>query len=132
MRSRRLSNEQSEGSSLPFALAVVGLYGVTSYLTGQRTHEIGVRIAVGATQQRIVRLVLKDGAKLVILGVAAGMVMTLACSRLVGSFLFGVSAYDPLTLVSVVPMLGGVALIACAIPAWRAARVDPTIALRSE
>jgi predicted permease len=117
---------------LAFALAVVGLYGVTSYLTGQRTHEIGVRIAVGATQQRIVRLVLKDGAKLVILGVAAGMVMTLACSRLVGSFLFGVSAYDPLTLVSVVPMLGGVALIACAIPAWRAARVDPTIALRSE
>ena len=58
--------------------------------------------------------------------------MTLACSRVVGRFLFGVSAYDPLTLVSVVPVLGGVALIACAIPAWRAARVDPTIALRSE
>ncbi|HJR58362.1 MAG TPA: ABC transporter permease [Vicinamibacterales bacterium] len=117
---------------LAFALAIVGLYGVTSYLTSQRTHEIGVRIAVGATRQRIVRLVLEDGARLVILGVAAGVVMTLACSRVVDSFLFGVSAYDPLTLVSVVPVLGGGALIACAIPAWRAARMDPTVALRSE
>ena len=117
---------------LAFALAIVGLYGVTSYLAGQRTHEIGVRLAVGATPEHIVRLVLGDGSKLVMLGVAAGMVMTLACSRVVGRFLFGVSAYDPLTLVSVVPVLGGVGLIACAIPAWRAARVDPTIALRSE
>ena len=117
---------------LAFALAIVGLYGVTSYLAGQRTHEIGVRLAVGATPRHIVRLVLGDGSRLVMLGVAAGMVMTLACSRVVGRFLFGVSAYDPLTLVSVVPVLGGVGLIACAIPAWRAARVDPTIALRSE
>ena len=117
---------------LAFALAMVGLYGVTSYLTSQRTHEIGVRMAVGATQQHIVRLVLEDGSKLVMLGVAAGMVMTLGCSRVVGSFLFGVPGYDPLTLVSVVPVLGGVASIACAIPAWRATRVDPAIALRSE
>ena len=117
---------------LAFALAIVGLYGVTSYLASQRTHEIGVRIAVGATQQHIVRLVLENGAKLVMLGVAAGMVMTIAGSRVVDSFLFGVSAYDPLTLVSVVPVLAGVTLIACAIPAWRAARVDPAIALRSE
>ena len=117
---------------LAFALAIVGLYGVTLYLTSQRTHEIGVRLAIGATHQHIVRLVLEDGSKLVIFGVAAGMVMTLACSRVVGSFLFDVSASDPLTLASVVLVLGGVALIACAIPAWRAARVDPTIALRSE
>ena len=82
---------------LAFALAIVGLYGVTSYLTSQRTHEIGVRIAVGATPQHIVRLVLEDGSKLVMLGVAAGMVMTLACSRVVASFLFGVSGLRSLS-----------------------------------
>ena len=117
---------------LAFALAIVGLYGVTSYLASQRTHEIAVRVACGATQQHIVRLVLENGTRIVVLGIGAGMVMTLAGSRIVDGFLFGVSAYDPLTLVSVVPVLGGVTLIACAIPAWRAARVDPAIALRSE
>jgi predicted permease len=117
---------------LAFALAIVGLYGVISYLTSQRTHEIGVRMAVGATQHDIVRLVLQDGSKLVLLGLAAGLLVTLAGSQVVASFLFGVSARDPLTLVSVAPILGCVALIACAIPAWRAARVDPTVALRSE
>jgi putative ABC transport system permease protein len=117
---------------LAFALAIVGLYGVTAYLASQRTHEIGVRIAIGATQQHIVRLVLENGATLVVLGIATGMVMTLAGSRIVDRFLFGVSVYDPLTLVSVVPVLGGVTLIASSIPAWRAARVDPAIALRSE
>lgn len=117
---------------LAFALSIVGLYGVTSYLAGQRTHEIGVRIAIGATKRQIVRLVLANGATLVVLGIGAGMVMTFAGSRVVDRFLFGVSVYDPLTLVSVVPLLGGVTLIACAIPAWRAARVDPAIALRSE
>jgi predicted permease len=117
---------------LALALATVGLYGVISYLTSQRTHEIGVRMAIGATQNDIVRLVLQDGSKLVLLGLAGGLLVTLACSRIVGSFLFGISARDPLTLVSVAPILGCVALIACAIPAWRAARVDPTVALRSE
>jgi predicted permease len=117
---------------LAFALAIVGLYGVTSYLASQRTHEIGVRIAIGATQQHIIRLVLENGVTLVVLGIATGMVMTLAGSRIVDRFLFGVSVYDPLTVVSVMPVLGGVTLIACAIPAWRAARVDPAIALRSE
>ena len=117
---------------LAFALAIVGLYGVTSYLASQRTHEIGVRIALGATRQHIVRLVLENGSTLVMLGVATGMVMTMAGSRIVDSFLFGVSAYDPWTLATVAPLLGGVTLIAGAIPAWRAARVDPAIALRSE
>jgi putative ABC transport system permease protein len=117
---------------LALALAIVGLYGVISYLTSQRTHEIGVRIAIGATQSDIVRLVLHDGSKLVLFGLAAGLLVTLTCSRVLGSFLFGISARDPLTLVSVAPILGCVALIACAIPAWRAARVDPTVALRSE
>jgi putative ABC transport system permease protein len=117
---------------LAFALAMVGLYGVTSYLTSQRTHEIGVRMAIGATQHDIVRLVLRDGSQLVLFGLAAGLLGTLACSRVVAGFLFGISARDPVTLGGLAPILGGVALIACAIPAWRAARVDPTVALRSE
>jgi predicted permease len=117
---------------LAFALAIVGLYGVVSYLAGQRTHEIGVRVAVGAAPHDIVRLVLQDGLNLVVIGLGVGLVVTFACSRLVGSFLFGVSARDPLILVSVAPILGCVALIACTIPAWRAARVDPTVALRLE
>jgi ABC-type antimicrobial peptide transport system permease subunit len=117
---------------LAFALAIVGLYGVVSYVTAQRTHEIGVRMAIGATQNDIVRLILQDGSKLVLCGLVAGLLVTLASSRVVGSFLFGVSTRDPLTLLSVAPILACVALIACAIPARRAARVDPTVALRSE
>jgi putative ABC transport system permease protein len=117
---------------LALALAIVGIYGVISSLTSQRTHEIGVRMALGATQNDIVRLVLQDGSKLVLFGLAAGLLATLAYSRVVGTFLFGVSARDPVTLVSVTPILGCVAFMACAIPAWRAARVDPTVALRCE
>jgi putative ABC transport system permease protein len=117
---------------LALALASIGLYGVVSYFTSQRTHEIGVRMAVGADRHDILRLVLQDSVELVLVGVVAGLLVTLVCSRLVGSFLFGVSPRDPLTLVGPAAILGGVALIACAIPAWRAARVDPTVALRSE
>ena len=80
----------------------------------------------------IVRLVLGDGSRFVIAGVVAGIVMTLVCSRVVGRFLFGVSASDPLTLLGVAPVLSAVALMACGVPAWRAARADPTITLRSE
>ena len=117
---------------LALILAIVGLYGLTAYLTRQRTQEIGIRIAIGATGPQIIRLVLQDGSKLVILGVVGGLLATLGCTRIVSSLLFGVSAYDPLTLMSVAPILTGVALIACAIPAWRAAHVDPAITLRSE
>ena len=102
------------------------------YLTSQRTREIGIRMALGATRHHIVRLVLGDGSRFVIVGVTAGMVMTLACSRVVARLLFGVSVADPLTLLSVAPVLSAVALMACAVPAWRAARVDPMNALRSE
>lgn len=89
-------------------------------------------MAIGATQQDIVRLVVREGLTLVILGLAAGFLIVLASSRVVESFLFRVSPHDPLVLVSLPVILGGVALIACAIPGWRAARIDPTIALRSE
>ncbi len=115
-----------------FALAIVGLYGVTSFLARQRTHKFAVRVAIGATPQHLARLVLKNGTTVVVLGITAGMMMTLAGARIVDRFLFGVSVFDAATLVSVLPALGGVTLIACAIPAWRAARVDPAMSLRSE
>jgi len=89
-------------------------------------------MAVGATQHDIVRLVLRDGVSLVGFGLATGSLIALASSRVVESFLFGISPHDPLVLVSVPPILGCVALLACAIPGWRAARIDPTIALHSE
>jgi len=117
---------------LAFSLAIVGLYGVVSHLASQRTHEIGVRMALGATRRDVIRLVLQDGLSLVVVGLGIGLMGALASSRIVGNFLFGVSARDPLTLVSIAPILGGVAMMACAIPAWRAARVEPTVALRSE
>ncbi len=117
---------------LAFTLAIVGLYGVVSYLVSQRTQEFGVRIAVGATRRDVVRLVVRDGLRLILIGLAAGLLVTLMCSRVVGSLLFGVHPTDPLILLGAAPILGGVALIACTIPAWCAARLDPTVALRSE
>ena len=117
---------------LTLALALVGLYGVVSYLASQRAHEIGVRMAVGATARDIVRLVLRDGVSLVLVGLAAGVLIALAGARVLGTLLFGVSVRDPLTFVTVAPILGGVTLLACAIPAWRAARIDPAVTLRAE
>ncbi len=117
---------------LASALAVVGLYGLISYLASQRRHEIGVRMAVGASGSDIMRLVSCDGSMLVAGGLASGLVAALLASRVMGSFLFGVSACDPFSFVSVAPTLGIVAIAACAVPAWRAARVDPAITLRAE
>ena len=117
---------------LALALAVIGLYGLISYLTSQRTREIGIRIAIGASHTDVVRLVLENSATLVAVGLAAGVLMTLASSRLIERFLFGVSARDPLTLMSMAPLFAGLSLLACAVPAWRAAHLDPTVALRSE
>jgi predicted permease len=116
---------------LAFVLAIVGLYGVLSYLISQRTREIGLRIAIGASPRDIVRLALREGWTVVSVGVAGGLLATLACSWVVGGFLFGVSAHDPLILAAVVPIVGLVGLTACAIPARRATRIDPVIALRS-
>jgi predicted permease len=117
---------------LAFALAIVGLYGVVSHLVGQRTHEIGVRMAIGATQRDIVRLVVRHGLTLVAAGLAAGLVAVLAGSRIVESLLFGVSPLDPVVLITLPLILGCVALIACTIPGRRAARIDPIAALRTE
>ncbi len=113
-------------------LAAVGLYGVISYSVSQRTHEIGVRMALGARRGDVLRMVLGSGLTLVSIGVAAGLAGALAASRLLTSYLFAVSPSDPATFVGVALVLAAIALLASMAPALRAARVDPMIALREE
>jgi predicted permease len=119
-------------AALAMVLSCVGIYGVISYLAGQRTHEIGIRIALGGQRRDVLRLILGRGAKMALVGVAAGIVGSLALTRLMAKLLFGVSAYDPLTFLGVATLLILVALAACYIPARRAMRVDPIVALRHE
>jgi putative ABC transport system permease protein len=113
-------------------LAVVGLLGVMSYSVAQRTHEIGVRVAVGAEKADILRLILGEGMGITIIGIGIGLVGTLGVSSILKSQLYGVSARDPLTVLGVIFVLALVALAACYIPARRATRVDPMVALRYE
>jgi putative ABC transport system permease protein len=113
-------------------LAVVGLLGVMSYSVAQRTHEIGVRVAVGATKTDILRLILGEGMGITLVGVGVGLLGAIGLSSVVKSQLFGVSAMDPLTFLGVIFLLALVALAACYIPARRATRVDPMVALRYE
>ncbi|HET7260146.1 MAG TPA: ABC transporter permease [Candidatus Acidoferrum sp.] len=119
-------------AALALALACAGIYGVISYLVGQRTHEIGVRIALGAQRGDVLRLILGEGARMALLGVCVGVAASLALTRLMSRLLFGVSATDPLTFAGVGVALALVALAACYIPAQRALRVDPLAALRHE
>ncbi|HKD91476.1 MAG TPA: ABC transporter permease [Terriglobales bacterium] len=119
-------------AGLALMLACVGIYGVISYLVGQRTHEIGVRMALGAQRRDILSLVLGEGAKMALIGAGAGAVAALVLTRLMRNQLFGVSAHDPLTYVGGALLLIVVALAACYIPARRAMRVDPMVALRYE
>jgi predicted permease len=119
-------------AALALVLACVGIYGVISYLVSQRTHEIGVRMALGAEHSDILRLVIGHGARMALVGVAIGIGAALGLMRLMASQLFGVSAHDPLTFAAVAMLLIIVAVAACYIPARRAMRVDPMIALRHE
>jgi predicted permease len=113
-------------------LAASGLYGVIHYLVTQRTREIGIRVALGARTSRVVAMVLGQGLALVSVGILLGLCGAFALSRLLGGMLYGVGARDPLTFVAVPVVLGTVALLATIAPAWKAARVDPVIALREE
>ena len=113
-------------------LSAVGLYGVIAYAVSQRTHELGVRVALGATGDRITRMVVGEGLKLTAAGAVLGIGGALLAGRIFATLLFDVTAVDPITLTSVVGVLAIVAMLASWLPARRAARIDPLIAIRGD
>jgi ABC-type antimicrobial peptide transport system permease subunit len=115
---------------LALVLAAIGIYGVIAYTTRERTHEIGIRLALGAQRRDVLRMVLRQGLQLAITGVALGLALSLVLTRFLQKMLFGVTPTDVVTFAVVAAMLSIVALAACWIPAWRAMRVDPMVALR--
>jgi predicted permease len=131
-RERLLATLSGFFGALALLLATIGLYGTLSYSVARRRNEIGVRIALGAGQERVLRLVLGEVVRLVLVGVALGTVAALFSTRVMTSFLFGMSASDPATVIGATTIMTVVGLAAGALPAWRAARVDPISALRDE
>ncbi len=119
-------------AGLALLLATVGIYGVLTASVSQRTRELGIRIALGATAPDVGRLIVGQGLKLVLSGIVIGLVSALALQRVSGKLLFGVSPTDPLTFMVIASLLLAVALLACWIPARRATNIDPLTALRSE
>ncbi|HKW56452.1 MAG TPA: FtsX-like permease family protein, partial [Candidatus Acidoferrum sp.] len=118
--------------AMALALGLIGIYGVISYTVSQRRREIGIRLALGAQGGDVLQMVLSHGAKMTLAGVALGIAAGLGLTRLMGSLLFGVTARDPVTFTAVAGLLLVVALLACYLPARRATKVDPLVALRYE
>ena len=119
-------------AGLALALALLGIFGVLSYHVGEKTHEVGIRTALGASRGAVLAMILSLGMRLTLTGIAFGMVLAYFSTRWLESLLFAVSPVDPFTFVSVIALLGGSAILACYLPARRAAAVDPVIALRHE
>jgi len=119
-------------AAIALGLAAIGIYGLMSYSVSQRTHEIGIRMALGAKREEVLRLVVGQGMVLAMIGVVLGTAGALALARFLTSVVYGVGVNDPLTLLSVAALLSAVAALASSIPAWRAARIDPMVALRHE
>lgn len=119
-------------AAMALVLAILGVYGVMAYNVAQRTQEVGVRMAIGAQPPDILRLVVRQGSALAALGIAVGLALALAVSRFLAAFLYGVSPFDPLTFAFVSLALFVAAIVACYLPATRATRVDPVVALRTE
>src|SRR2546429_5245968 len=118
--------------ALPISLGIIGIYGVLSFLVSNRTQEIGIRMALGAQRRDVLRSVMGEGAKLSLAGVGLGMAGALALMRVLSGELYGVAATDPLTFCSVAILVAIVAMTACYVPARRAMKVDPMVALRYE
>jgi putative ABC transport system permease protein len=119
-------------AGLALLLAMVGVFGVLAYSVQQRTREFGVRIALGATARDVLGMVLANAARVIGAGAIIGLILAAMLAQTIATFLFGVTPFDPLTFVAVVIVLGVTAAIASAVPAIRAARVDPVVAFRSE
>jgi ABC-type antimicrobial peptide transport system permease subunit len=117
---------------LALLMAGIGTYGVLSYMVAQRRREIGIRMALGAARSTVLTQVMRQGLQLTGLGIVAGLAGALALNRLVTSLLFGVGPMDATTLGAVIPTIAAVAAVACWLPAWRAARLDPNVVLRAD
>jgi len=119
-------------AALALALATIGIYGVMAYLVNQGAREIGIRIALGATQRNILNLIVRKGMALAFSGVLIGLAAAFALTRLMRTLLFGINSSDPVTFLAIALLLAAVAFLASYIPARRAARIDPMLSLRSE
>jgi len=132
LRERLMATLSGFFGGLAALIATIGLYGVMSYTVVRRKHEIGIRMALGADRRQVVRMIVREAAMLLTAGLLVGVVMSIAAAKFAEALLFGLRPQDPLTLASAVAMLAAVALAASYLPALRAARLEPTMALRDE